>query len=102
MHFEGYFELENGKKVFFEHGHLGSPNTKFQELAFATNIVPDYIFIGHFHHTAMKEFQGKKMFVCGSLKGADDYSLSKRLFSKPSQTLVIFEDDNELRIDINL
>lgn len=98
----GYFKLDNGKNFFFEHGHQGSTNSKFQEVAFATNIIPDYIAIGHYHHTAMKEFQGKKMFICGSMKGADDYSLSKRLFSKPSQTLLVFDEDNDIRFDINL
>ena len=97
----GYFKLGNGKNFMFEHGHLGSVNSKFQELAFSTNIIPDYIALGHVHHVATKEFQGKKMFVCGTLKGSDEYSTSKRLFSKPSQTMIIFEDDDDIRIDIN-
>jgi hypothetical protein len=97
----GYFKLDNGKNFMFEHGHLGSINSKFQELAFSTNIIPDYIAIGHVHHVTTKEFQGKKMFVCGTLKGADEYSVSKRLFSKPSQTMIVFEEDEDIRIDIN-
>jgi hypothetical protein len=97
----GYFKLDNGKNFMFEHGHLGNINAKFQELAFSTNIIPDYIAIGHVHHVSTKEFQGKKMFICGTLKGADEYSTSKRLFSKPSQTMIVFEEDDDIRFDIN-
>ena len=64
----------------------------------------DYIFLAHYHNSAVKEFQGCKVFINGSIVGTEQYAFGKRLFSKPSQKLIIFsKDTNNIQdIDINL
>lgn len=98
----GLFTLMNGKKVGFSHGHLDGINEAFQHFAGATGQVIPYVLLGHYHCEKKKSYQGMKVFVNGSVVGTEQYALSKRLFSKPSQTLIIFDEDNEIDISILL
>lgn len=62
----------------------------------------EYILLGDKHHRESFEELGVTSFLCGSLCGTDDYANNKRLFSTPSQLLLIVtpEDgvDAEYRI----
>lgn len=98
----GKFELENGKKVAFVHGHLDNINSVFQGLIGATKEFLDYVLLSHFHSEKEKQFQGMKIFVNGSIVGTEQYALSKRLFSSPAQTLLIFDSKNVVDISISL
>lgn len=98
----GKFDLLNGKKIMFAHGHQDSINTCFQNWIGATRDFIDYMCLGHYHCSKQKEYQGVKVIVNGSIVGTEQYALSKRLFSKPSQTLLIFENDNLMSINIDL
>ena len=49
-----------------------------------------------------KTFNGLKVIVNGSIVGTEQYALSKRLFSEPSQTLLIFNGNNLINVSINL
>jgi len=99
----GIFTLLNGKNFAFAHGHLEDYNKSFQNLVGATRQFIDYIAMGHYHSEKMKTFQGCKVYVNGSIVGTEQYALSKRLFSKPCQTLLIFDNTgNEINISINL
>lgn len=52
--------------------------------------IPNYILSGHKHTPASQEFNGLTWYQCGSLVGSgDDYTLSKRLSGKPSQSIFI-------------
>lgn len=95
----GLFEAE-GKKIMFVHGHLDSPDRIVPNLALGLGIVPDYVIMGHYHHSSVKDIQGSKLVINGGLKGVDGYCLSRRLFNKPSQTLMILDGDNEIMINI--
>lgn len=53
----------------------------------------EYILIGDKHHRESFEELGVTSILCGALCGADDYANDKRLYSTPSQTLLIFNDD---------
>lgn len=97
----GMFELLNGKKLAFCHGHEGGKNSMMQEIVGATKSWVDYICIGHYHSSAAKSFQDCRVFINGSIVGTEQYALSKHLFSTPAQKLIIF-DGNTLDIDINL
>lgn len=97
----GYFVV-NGKNIFFSHGHQGSQSTVVQDLTFSTNIIADIVLLGHWHVDKIKNFQGKKVFFNGSLKGVDSYTLGKRMFSAPSQTLLIFDEDDVIDIPMQL
>lgn len=99
----GMFELLNGKKFVFAHGHLENLNSCWQNIVGGTRQYIDYIAMGHYHCEKAKSFQGAKVYVNGSIVGTEQYALGKRLFSKPSQTLLIFDEfGNELNISINL
>lgn len=91
------------------HGDLdgvkGSPRlvaTLFQK-KFGRDI--DYILLGDKHHRESFEELGITSMICGSLCGADDYANEHRLYSDPSQVLLIVSPecgvDAEYRIKAN-
>lgn len=98
----GKFKLYNGKNVMFAHGHNDNINSVFQSWVGATGEYIHYCLIGHYHCEKFKSFQNSRIIVNGSIVGTEQYALSKRLFSKPSQTLLIFDNDNTLNISIDL
>lgn len=98
----GLFELANGKKVVFTHGHLDNINTAFQHFIGATKTFIDYALLGHYHDSKMKGFQDFKVFINGSIVGTEQYALSKRLFSSPSQTLLVFDGETIVNHIIDL
>lgn len=49
----------------------------------------EYILLGDKHHRESFEELGVTSMICGSLCGADDYANDKRLYSTPSQLLLI-------------
>ena len=98
----GSFVLRNGKRCVFAHGHLDSINKSFENFVGATKQFVDYGFLGHYHSSKMKDFQAFKIFVNGSICGVEEYALSRRLFSDPCQTLLIFDGDNIINHNIIL
>lgn len=98
----GIIEFRNGKVGVFSHGHHDNMDTMFQNMSAYVGRVIDYAFIGHYHCEKAKSFQGFKVFVNGSIVGMDQYAFSKRLFGKPSQTLLIFDRDNIINFSIGL
>jgi len=97
----GYFKCA-GKNIFFVHGHLDQVNSVLQNLTFGTGIIADSVLMGHWHSDKMKNFQGRKVYLNGSLKGTDEYAKDKRLFGDASQTLLVFHDKSISNICINL
>lgn len=53
----------------------------------------EYLVMGHWHTRYMNEALGIEQIGVGSLCGTDEYAKNKRLFSKPSQTMMIFNSD---------
>ena len=98
----GMFELMNGKKVMFSHGHRENINTIIQGFMGAIRGYVDYVCVGHFHESKMKSFQGAKVFVNSSICGSDNYAQSKRLYGVAEQTLLIFNGDIETVNHTNL
>ena len=94
----GSFELLNGKKFMFVHGHHDNYNSICQDFIGATKQYVDYIALGHWHCSKLKTFQGMKVFVNGSILGTDSYAYSKRLFGNPEQTVITF-DRNHLSVN---
>lgn len=99
----GSIKLFN-KKALFAHGHQDSKTTSVQNFIGLTQEWIDFIFLAHYHNSSVKEFQGCKVFINGSIVGTEQYAFGRRLFSKPSQKLLIFKDkcDDVVDIDINL
>lgn len=94
-----------GHDICAVHGDLDSVKTSPRLLTtlffkeFHKNI--ECIILGDKHHRESFEELGVVSMVCGALCGSDDYANEKRLFSKPNQLLLIFDDsglDAEYRI----
>lgn len=98
----GIIRLMNGKVGVFQHGHHGSFNTVFQDMVCYLGEKIDYGFVGHFHSEKLKTLHDFKLFTNASLVGMDDYAFQKRLFSKPAQSLLVFDKDNVINHSINL
>lgn len=98
----GRFSLLNGKTVMFAHGHQDNINQAFQHFVGATRHFVEYIVLGHYHCPKVKDYQGTKVIVNGSVVGTEDYALSKRLFTSPSQTLLIFKGNDLLSFIVDL
>jgi hypothetical protein len=98
----GGFHLDDGRFVMFAHGHLDSPNTVFQNWVSFTKKFVDFIFLGHYHNERVKSFNETKVFINGSIVGPESYAHGKRLYGKPSQTLLVFDERNVINHSISL
>lgn len=98
----GKFRLKNGKLCMFEHGHCLKPNESFQSLIGMVEEYVHYVFIAHYHKEAMKIFQNMRVFTNGSFSGTDYYADSIHKYTKPKQSLIIFDGDNLLNFSIDL
>lgn len=100
----GRMKLASGKTLMFCHGHNDGRNNSYQNFIGLTQEWVDYICMAHYHNPASKDFQGCKVFINGSIVGTESYAFGRRLFTKPSQKLIIFnEGDNNISdIDISL
>lgn len=54
----------------------------------------EYILLGDKHHRESFEELGVTAIICGALCGSDDYANGKRLYSTPSQLLLIVNSEN--------
>ena len=97
----GRFELDNGMKVAFFHGHEDPKDKTLQNLVGATHEWIDVVCAGHLHNPAEHVYQDMRLFINGSLCGTGQYALSHRMFTKPSQKLIIVEDKNFINIDLS-
>lgn len=97
----GLFTLDNQMKVGFSHGHEDSTNKIFQNIVGATQTYVHMFCMGHLHNPAEHTFQNMRVFVNGSLCGTGPYALSNRLFTKPSQKLIVINNNDYIDIDIN-
>lgn len=79
------------------HGDLDNVKTSPRLLATLLHkqigIDLEYILLGDKHHRESFDELGITAMLCGSLCGADDYANDKRLYSTPSQLLLIVNDD---------
>lgn len=97
----GLFELKNGMKIAFMHGHEDQKCKILQNVVGATREWIDVVCCGHYHNSAEHTYQDMKLYVNGSLCGTGPYALKNRLFARPNQKLLVI-DDNVTDININL
>lgn len=84
-----------GKNIIACHGDkIATDNKCVEQLENATNTNADIIVFGHIHNPRFFTSASCEIVVNGSLMGSDEYASNKKLFSKPSQTLLIL-DRNE-------
>lgn len=71
------------------HGDYDTSTDKIQSLrAFAGR--PVYaILMGHMHHNKTDSVSGIKTFMAGSFLGMDEYAISRRLYGKPEQLVLV-------------
>ena len=106
----GLLNLRNGESMLFAHGHLDNPTQAVQEISGIVSSMEggpkrvSYFCMGHYHSEKMKQYQGCRVIVNGAFCGTDDYASSRRLYSKPTQTLLVFDADNlsEVRIGLDI
>lgn len=60
------------------------------------------ILLGDKHHRETIHDIGVDAIICGALCGADDYANSKRLYAKPEQTLLIFNERDGLDAEYHI
>ena len=96
------FKLHTGETFMAAHGHLEKPDKVIDDFTGATRQLPDYVALSHFHAARMKAYNGATLFINGSIVGVEEYALGKRLFNKPEQSLLIFDDENIINIRIKL
>lgn len=85
-----------GEEVVFVHGNFDRADSCVKNISQMTGNVPDYIFMGHIHHHVEKENGHTTVIVNGSLIGADDHTVQKRLYAKPSQKFIVFDKEEGL------
>ena len=99
----GKLVLQDGKKIVFAHGHQDNINSSWQNFIGMTKEWVDYIILAHYHNSKEKSFNGSTVFVNGSIIGTESYAFGKRLFSDPTQKLIIFNGTGTYQdININL
>ena len=85
-----------GHKVFAVHGHRDKITTVVQSLSTMLKIIPDFIFMGHYHHGAESEINGAEVVINGSLCGTDEYALNLRRTAKAMQKFMIFNEEGRV------
>lgn len=97
-----------GHKICATHGDLdyvGSASRVIGGLLRMNGTNVEYIILGDKHHRESYEELGVTSTICGSLCGTDDYANEKRMFSSPSQLLLIVNKErgveDEYRIRTN-
>lgn len=84
----------NGMNIGLAHGHNDKPSSAIENFVELYKVVPDEIHLGHYHSTRDINESNIYINVNGSLKGADDYAVSRvRATTKPSQNMIVYGDD---------
>lgn len=76
------------------HGHKDKPSSVIESISAMTGASYDLICMAHRHHFSADEQTGTLLVCNGSLMGTDTFATNLRLWSKPSQNLIIVSDDN--------
>lgn len=92
---DGYIcaDIKN-KKMIFVHGNFDRIDNAVTRLPQMLGYIPHYIIGGHIHHHYEKEYGMTTVITNGSLIGADDYAMQNRFYAKPSQKLMVFNDED--------
>lgn len=83
-----------GQRIIGVHGHKDNFNKAIDNLALFTKQIPDYIVMGHFHHSREADLKGVEMIINPSLCGSDRYAVDNRKFSKAGQKLLMLNKED--------
>lgn len=81
------------KTIVLTHGDKDSAGTAVSNFENLLNIKASEIHLGHYHSFMIKDNNDTDIVVNGSIVGTDDYAISIRKSTKPSQTLRIYDMD---------
>lgn len=81
-----------GFKCYGVHGHKDHPKTVVSNLSLMTKVIPDFIFMGHYHKSVEDNVNG--VFVIGNPSGigTDEYAKNQRLSGQAQQKMVIINE----------
>lgn len=82
------------KTIILAHGDKDNPTNAISNFARLLGIVPDEIHLGHYHHFQVIDESDTEIICNGSLVSTEDYSISLRKSTKPSQVLKIYGKDD--------
>lgn len=81
-----------GNVVMASHGDKDSPEKVVQKFTLLFGLRPNIVMLGHRHTNALTTVYDCKVIQSGSLSGADNFCMDKRLRNKPEQTVTIVKD----------
>ena len=81
------------KDIILAHGDYDKGNGVIAKLPQLYGKVFDYVITGHLHRESIKDYGKTTHITNGSLCGSDDYAIQMRLGGKPSQKILIFNDE---------
>ena len=79
--------------VISTHGDQVSLNRCSEQLEMVTGVKPDLVILGHYHRQQMMSQYDTDIYINGSLVSTDDYAYKKKLYSPPSQLMLIIDDE---------
>lgn len=82
-----------GKNYVGVHGDYDPSPANIQTLQTLAQRPIYAVLLGHLHHCATNCVQGIRTVMAGSFLGMDDYCISKRIYSKPEQTVCVCDAD---------
>lgn len=91
-----------GRKVVITHGDKDSLSGALNNYIRILGYVPDEIHMGHLHSTQTKDDCDTEIIVNGSVVSTDDYALSIRKATKPSQQLRVYLGEDVCQYKIML
>lgn len=93
----GIFNI-GAKTYFIQHGdYSATTESSIGKLVLWAKQTPYCVLTGHYHYPAMTDVSGIKVIQSGSLCGSgDDFTRSKRLTGKPSQTVIVTKEDGSI------
>ena len=81
-----------GNKIFAVHGDKDKIENCYQHLTRLTGEIPDFIFLGHYHHLVEDCVGRTEVIANGGFAGDVEYSNKLRLTSRPTQRFMIFNE----------
>ena len=83
----------NGKVICLAHGQYDKPNQVIEDFTKVYKCVPNEIHLGHTH--SYKDINESNIYITvnGSLMGSDEYAVNLREVTKPSQNLIVYDED---------
>lgn len=85
-----------GHNVIGVHGDKDKPASVIERLQAYTRTQYELVLMAHRHHMSMDESSGTLLLCNGSLMGTDSYAQQLRLYSPPSQNLIIVSRSNPM------